>query len=218
MQITESFVMAQRTFTETLIGLGAATFEGIKRLVELNVQAARDTATEVGRVPQVMLTITNPQNLMTLQFSLVESRVQRVGAYGLKLQEIAISAGSEVSEVVRAGAAQIQSTILAVGERSTQSTVADLPQANGQADAQSHGQPNGHSNGHADTQATLGAPSTHNASNRTKNPVSRTRSAGASDPATNKNGGRGARDGSEKSRKRSGGSGSSSSSGRSQAS
>ena len=230
MQITESFVLAQRTFTETLIGLGAATFEGIKRLVELNVQAARDTVTEAGQVPQVMLTITNPQNLMTRQFSLVESRVQRMGVYGFRLQEIAISAGSEISEVVRAGASQIQSTVLTMGEIRAQSAVVDAPQADGQVDAQadrqadgqSHGQAieqaNGHSNGHADKQATLDAPSIHNTSNRTKKLVPRTRSAGTNDPATNKNGGGGARNGSEKSLKRSADSGSGSDSGHSQAS
>ena len=208
MQITESFVLAQRAFTETLIGLGAAAFEGIKRLGELNVQAARDTVTEVGRAPQVMLTITNPQDLMTLQFSLVEARVQRVGAYGFQLQEIAIAAGSEISEVVRAGAGQIQSTIPATGELSTQSAVADAPRADGQANGQASRPANELSNGHVDKQVTLDAPLAHNASNGAKKPVSRAKPTGANEAATNKNGGRVVRNRSEKSHKRSGGSGS----------
>lgn len=189
MLITESFVLAQRAFTETLIGLGAATFEGIKRLGELNVQATRDIATEAGRAPQTMPTLINPQALITLQLSFVEARVQRLGTYCFRLQEIVTSAGSEVSEAVRAGTVQIQSTLLAADEMIPSNPVVDVLRASGQVG--------------------LGVPSARDAdaSGETQKPALRTNSAIANDPATNKNGNR-ARNGGDKSFKPSGESGS----------
>ena len=215
MPITESFVPARRVIIETLIGLGAATLEGIKRVGELNVQAGRDIVTEAGRAPEVLLSITSPQELMTLNFSLVEFRVQRVSAYGFQLQAIATSAGSEVSEVMRAGIAQVQSTILSADETSTQNAVVDALHGNGQDDGQADGQASAQSGEQlpmeateqATEQSTSGAPSAHNASNGTQKSAPRTKSASANGHARNKNGSR-ARNGSEKSRKRSGGSGS----------
>lgn len=191
MLITESFVLAQRAFAETLIGLAAATFEGIKKLGELNVQAARDIATEAGRAPQIMPTLINPQALITLQLSFVEARVQRLGTYCFRLQEIVTSAGSEASEAVRAGTVQIQSTLLAANEMIPSNSVVDAL--------------------HASAQVGPGVPSAHDASDKTQIPASRTNSARTVDPATNKNGGR-ARDASDKSFKRSDGSGSGSAS------
>ena len=138
MLITESFVLAQRAFTETLIGLGAATFEGIKRLGELNVQAVRDIATEAGRAPQIMPTLINPQALITLQLSFVEARVQRLGTYCFRLQEIVTSAGSEVSEAVRAGTVQIQSTLLAADEMIPSNPVVDVLRASGPVPMMTH--------------------------------------------------------------------------------
>ena len=219
MSITESFVPAQRVIIEALIGLGAATLEGIKRLGELNVQAARDIVTEAGRAPEVLLSITNPQELMTLNFSLVESRVQRVSAYGFQLQAIATSAGSEVSEVMRAGIAQVQSTLLSAHETSTQNAVVDASHGNGQDDGPASPQSNEQATEQfpmeATEQPTSGAPSAHNASSGSQKSAPRSKLPSANAHATNKSGSH-ARNGSEKSRKRSGGSGSGS--GRSHAS
>ena len=164
MQITESFVLTQRTLTETLIGLCAATFEGIHKLVELNVQVVRDTMTEVGQAPQVMHTITNPQELMTLNLSLFQSRAQMMASYGHQLQEIASSAGSEVSAVVRASTAHIQSAYLAGDESSSADAAVGAQKANGQVD--------------------LNVPSAQAASNRTKKSISQTTSTNSTSATT----------------------------------
>lgn len=192
MQPTEPlvpFVLAQRACTETVIGLSAAMFESLQKLVALNLQVARDTMTEIGQAPQVMYSLTNPPELMTLPLSWLQSQAQKVASYGHGLQEIASAAGSELSQVVRAGTAQVQSTLLAADERSTDDAAVSARKAMGQDPS--------------------GMPSAHNASSTSSRRQKSERPrdpAGVNDPATNTNGRR-AHDGSKKSPQRSGRSG-----------
>jgi len=188
MQTSEPFVpfiLAQRAFTETVIGLSAAMFEGIHKLVELNMQVARDTMTEVSQAPEVVHAVANPQELVTLHLSLLQSRAQMVASYGRGLQDIASSAAAEVNEVMRTGTAQVQSTFLAGDEGSSDNAAGGIRNSK--------------------RQDRSGAPSAHNPSNGSKKSASQADADSDDDPeTTDTNGGR-SHNGSAKSGQPSGG-------------
>ena len=85
----EQIVNTQKTHADTFFGLSAKAFEGVEKLVELNLSAAQAAIAEAARTAQLALSAKDPQELVALQSSLIRPAAEKAAAYGRYVYEIA---------------------------------------------------------------------------------------------------------------------------------
>ena len=114
MMTAEQLILAQKSNVETLFGLTGKAFEGIEKLIELNLQVAKTAMGEVASTTQAVLSVKDAQELLALQAGLLQPAAEKAAAYSRHLYEIATSTGAEVNRVAEATAADAQSKFMAV--------------------------------------------------------------------------------------------------------
>ena len=67
MLTAEQVLASQKAAVETLFGLTSKAFEGVERLVELNVTASKAALAEAADTTQAMLAVKDAQELLALQ-------------------------------------------------------------------------------------------------------------------------------------------------------
>jgi phasin family protein len=110
----EQLLTAQKANIETLLGLSGKAFEGVEKLVELNLQTAKAALGEAASTTQAALSVKNPQEWVALQTATLQPIADKAAAYGRQVYDIAASTGAEVAKVVEATATDAQKKILAV--------------------------------------------------------------------------------------------------------
>ena len=71
----DQILAAQKANLETLFGLTTKAFEGVEKLVELNVTASKAALSEAATTAQAALSVKDAQELLTLQASLFLSLI-----------------------------------------------------------------------------------------------------------------------------------------------
>ena len=104
----EQVVAAQKANIETLFGLTNKAFEGVERIVELNMTASKAALSEVAGHTQTVLSIKDVQELIALQSSLLQPLAEKAAAYSRHLYDIASSTGAEFTKAVEGKAADAQ--------------------------------------------------------------------------------------------------------------
>ena len=89
MMTVEQIVAVQKSNVETLYGLAGTAFEGIEKLVELNLQVAKNAIAEAAQTTQSVLSVKDAQELLALQASLLQPAAEKVAAYHRYIYEIA---------------------------------------------------------------------------------------------------------------------------------
>src|ERR1700744_28008 len=108
MLTAEQLVAAQKANLETLFDLTNKAFEGVEKLVELNLQVAKASMTEVQATATASLGVKDAQELLALQAGLLQPAAEKAAAYGRHLYDIAASTNAEVSKVAEAQVASAQ--------------------------------------------------------------------------------------------------------------
>jgi len=98
----EQFAAAQKANLETLFGLTSKAFEGVEKLVELNIQVVKSTISEGQENAQRALSVKDAQELLALQASLTQPVAEKVLSYGRHLYEIASATQAEFARVAEA--------------------------------------------------------------------------------------------------------------------
>jgi phasin family protein len=98
----EQFVAAQKANLETLFGLTGKAFEGIEKLVELNLQAVRSNLAETQEQAQRALSAKDAQELLALQASYAQPLAEKMLSYGRHVYEIASATQTEFAKVAEA--------------------------------------------------------------------------------------------------------------------
>lgn len=106
----EQFVAAQKANLETLFGLTNKAFEGVEKLVELNVTASRAALSEANAHAQAVLSAKDAQELLTLQASLFQPLAEKTLAYSRHLYDIATGTGTAFGKAFETQAAESQRT------------------------------------------------------------------------------------------------------------
>jgi phasin family protein len=110
----EQLLAAQKANVETLFGLTNKAFEGIEKLVELNLQVAKTALVEAAETTQAALSVKDAQELMALQASLLQPAAEKAAAYSRHLYDIAAGTNAEVTKVAESQMAEAQKKVLAV--------------------------------------------------------------------------------------------------------
>ncbi|MEP6589309.1 MAG: TIGR01841 family phasin, partial [Polaromonas sp.] len=108
----------------TLFGLTQKAFEGVEKLVELNVQATKAALAESANNAQAVLNVKDAQELLALQASMVQPLAEKTAAYSRHLYDIAQSAGAEMSKTFEGQTAEAQKKFAELVESATQNAPA----------------------------------------------------------------------------------------------
>jgi len=110
----EQFAAAQKANLETLFGLTHKAFEGVEKLVELNMQVAKTSLAEAAETTQAALSIKDAQELLNLQASLLQPSAEKAAAYSRHVYEILAGTNAEVTKAAEATMADSQKKVLAL--------------------------------------------------------------------------------------------------------
>ena len=108
MLTVEQVIASQKANVETLMGLTSKAFEGVEKIVELNLSASKAALSETGEHAKAMLSVKDAQELMALQSSILQPLAEKTAAYSRHLYEIATGATSEFSKAFEGQAAEAQ--------------------------------------------------------------------------------------------------------------
>ncbi|MBS3912572.1 MAG: phasin family protein [Hydrogenophaga sp.] len=114
MLTAEQIVAAQKANIETIFGLTQKAFEGVEKLIELNVQATKAALSESANSTQAMLSVKDAQELLTLQASLMQPLAEKTVAYSRHLYDIASGTTAEFGKAAEAQATDAQKKFMSV--------------------------------------------------------------------------------------------------------
>jgi phasin family protein len=105
----EQIVASHKANIETLFGLTSKAFEGVEKIVELNMTASKAAMSEVSGHAQSLLSAKDVQELMALQSGLFQPLAEKTAAYSRHLYDIASGTGAEFTKSFEGQAADAQS-------------------------------------------------------------------------------------------------------------
>jgi phasin family protein len=107
--LTVDQVMAShKANIETLVGLTNKAFEGVEKMVELNLTASKAALAEISDHAKAVLSVKDAQELLTLQSSLMQPLAEKTAAYNRHLFDIASGSTAEFSKAFEDQAADAQ--------------------------------------------------------------------------------------------------------------
>ena len=107
----EQLIASHKANLETLMGLTTKAFEGVEKLVELNMSASRAALADATNTAQALLGVKDAQELIALQASLFQPLAEKTAAYSRHLVEITQGTSSEFAKAFEAQAADVQKTM-----------------------------------------------------------------------------------------------------------
>jgi phasin family protein len=109
MSLTPEQMMAvQKANIETMFGLTNKAFEGIEKLVELNITASRAALSEASGHAQAVLSVKDAQELLALQANMFQPLAEKTAAYSRHLYDIASNTGAEFTKAFESQSAETQ--------------------------------------------------------------------------------------------------------------
>ena len=104
----EQILASQKANIETLFGLANKAFEGVEKLVQLNVAASRAALTEAAAHTQAVLSVKDAQELLALQAGLFQPMAEKAAAYSRHVYEIASGTNAEFGKAFESQTAEAQ--------------------------------------------------------------------------------------------------------------
>ncbi len=108
----EQIVESHKASMETLFGLTAKAFEGVEKLIELNITASKAALADASAVSKATLSVKDAQELLALQASLFQPLAEKTAAYNRHLYDITSSTGAEFGKAFEAKIAEGQKTFV----------------------------------------------------------------------------------------------------------
>jgi len=114
MLTADQVIAAQKTNIEALFGLTNKAFEGVEKLVELNLQVARAAIGEAAENTKAALSAKDAQEFLALQAGLLQPAAEKAAAYSRHLYDIAAATGADISKVAESQATEAQTKFLSL--------------------------------------------------------------------------------------------------------
>jgi phasin family protein len=124
MLTAEQVMASQKANMETLFGLTNKAFEGVEKLVELNVQASKAALAESANQTQALMGVKDAQELLALQAGLMQPLAEKAAAYSRHLYDIATGTTAEFSKAVEGQTAEAQAKFMGLVEGATKNAPA----------------------------------------------------------------------------------------------
>jgi phasin family protein len=114
MSTAEQLLATQKANLATFFELGQKAFEGVEKVLELNLQVAKTSLEEASEHTKALLSVKDAQELLALQASLLQPSAEKAAAYGRHLYDIASSTSAEVSKLAETQVAEAQKKFVSV--------------------------------------------------------------------------------------------------------
>lgn len=108
MLTVEQVMASHKANIETLLGLTTKAFEGVEKIVELNLTASKAALAESGDHAKAILSVKDAQELLALQSGLLQPLAEKTAAYSRHLYDIATGTGAEFSKSFEGQASEAQ--------------------------------------------------------------------------------------------------------------
>ncbi len=125
----EQLMAAQKSNLDTLFGLTNKAFEGVEKLVELNLQVAKTTLAEFADTTKAALSVKDAQELLALQAGLLQPAAEKAAAYNRHLYDIVAGTGAEVTKVAEATMADTQRKVMSLVDNAVKNAPAGTENA-----------------------------------------------------------------------------------------
>jgi phasin family protein len=112
MLTAEQVIAAHKANVQTLFGLTGKAFEGVEKLVELNLQVAKAALGEASDATTAALSVKDAQELLSLQASFLQPTAEKAAAYSRHIYDIAAATNAEVTQAAEAQLADAQRKFL----------------------------------------------------------------------------------------------------------
>jgi len=129
MMTAEQIVASHKANVETLFGLTAKAFEGVEKLVELNLTAAKAALDESASNTQAALSVKDAQELLAMQANLFQPLAEKTAAYSRHLYDIASGTSGEFTKAFEAQAAAAQKQFASLVDSAASNAPAGSEQA-----------------------------------------------------------------------------------------
>lgn len=120
----EQILASHKAHLDTLFGLTSKAFEGVEKLVELNVTASRAALADAANHTQAVLSAKDAQELLALQANLFQPLAEKTAAYSRHLYDIASGTSTELGKSFEAQAAEAQRTFTNLVDSATKNAPA----------------------------------------------------------------------------------------------
>ena len=124
MMTAEQIVASHKANVETLFGLTAKAFEGVEKLVELNMAAAKAALSDSAQNTQTAMSAKDAQELLAMQANLFQPLAEKAAEYSRQLYEIATSTGGDFSKAFEAQTALAQKQLASMIDTASQNVPA----------------------------------------------------------------------------------------------
>ena len=113
MLTVEQVIAAQKAQLGTVFGVTAKAYEGLEKLVELNLQTGKAVLSETAEAASAALSVRDPQQLLSFQATGVQPTVEKLSAYSRQVYDIVSATNAEVAQIAESAAAEAQKTLIA---------------------------------------------------------------------------------------------------------
>jgi phasin family protein len=124
MLTVEQVMASQKAGIETLMGLTSKAFEGVEKIVELNLSASKAAMAESAEHAKAMLSVKDAQELMALQSGLLQPLAEKTAAYSRHLYDITTGSTAEMTKAFEGQAAETQKKLMSLMEEATKNAPA----------------------------------------------------------------------------------------------
>lgn len=108
----DQIIAAQKANIDTLFGLTTKAFEGMEKLIELNVTASKAALSEAAGTAHAVLGAKDAQELLALQASMMQPMAEKTAAYSRHLYEIAQGTSAEFTKAFESKAVEAQQAMV----------------------------------------------------------------------------------------------------------
>ncbi|MFT3720485.1 phasin family protein [Pseudorhodoferax sp.] len=120
----DQIIATHKANFELLFGLTTKAFEGVEKLVELNVTASKAALAEAADTAQAALSAKDAQELLALQASLLQPLAEKTAAYSRHVYEIAQGTSAELTKALEVQATEAQKKFLSAVDAATKNAPA----------------------------------------------------------------------------------------------
>jgi phasin family protein len=124
MLTAEQVLATQKANVETFFGLTNKAFEGVEKLVELNLQVAKAAMTEAADAAKAALSVKDAQEFLALQASMFQPAAEKASAYSRHVYDIAAATNADVSKVAESTVMDVQKKFVAFVDGATKNAPA----------------------------------------------------------------------------------------------
>jgi len=129
MSTAEQLLATQKATLATLFDLGQKAFEGVEKVMELNLQVAKTSMEEASEHAKALLSVKDAQELIALHAAMLQPSAEKAAAYGRHLYDIASSTSAEVSKMAESQVSEAQKKFVSVVDNAVKNAPAGTENA-----------------------------------------------------------------------------------------